>query len=1580
MSYFNDEPTQEDVDFIFNNKDSAATGAASPNDQFYAELAARRPEAWAAMKSEQPFNTRATYDTLAKDVTAQRTSALAEKLKTELLTNNTQDPKEIIASYQDKAKQPITMRQAFLEQQGLDSPDDLNIARQLLTDAITSRPTELVHKKEADGTVGVVNDGTPEGAIRAAEAENSYYESLSPSEKEKYRADAKRAAKAQLGFARSLFAYDLAWMSQAANDVTGKQSFLYGNAVEALAMHIVQNKDKKKAAQEVIDSVIKHSGLVAENDFNVANTLDLILNAVDDIDKGDTESLKYKLHNLMLNVFGVLDFVPDYVPKMNGAVKTANANHAVKILDKDLTNPLADIAAHDVDTGAKLAAAAIQDPTGKAAETLGTSKESLAINSMPGFEVDNARVRGFNSTDNLPVKNEPLDGKVKMALTTADEITPSTLYNFVDETKQLDELKTDAGLTGYKADISLGVMGKSDDGHLRYGAVYGKSDDTGFSSFEEATKAGEDLAQGVAKNPYDVEGVEVIGRVGNGNTWEKVTGNTKNITEYKVQLNLRQKMRWETDMVLGGDDVQPALFGTRYFQNIHATISSDYVEPLTAAHERAALLKSDILKVNEPFSKLNELKKRKVLNAIAAGGVEEKVFTDTELIARFGLDSDGIAAYRSERATWDTIYHIKNKIERDSKVSEGYLGVTVKDKSGKVTLETMAKPVDIAHYSDLKTALIADLNGVRAVGRREIDDAIQKGFQLYKSVEPTAIGSDAYRFMLTHSDNAGALPRRVLPYREGYYYKVNKGKYFIEKEFKRTVDGVPETYKKAIAIADSPGAAKAAVKAKLGESYKVDENIVNDHDFSTWSEINSPTTGYWYSKRNPQMPAYSLDKQGKLKIIAAEAEDPVVALDTAVKKVSTFVAWRDTIATYEKLHKNTYPELWVHQGQRSVYIGHSVADNTARVRAANAMFDHLTSLLGAASKTDAQWNNLMVSLDRLFSNHRYGRYTSKLFLDAGVKANPARLLTAGVYYTMVASAPFRQFLLNIMTPTIHLGLHPRVWGKSIMESYLVYAKLTGGHLPLRRIQVDNAFRSARPLIGDVNETTRQFVRTGKIETLDSNAQLHNEMLKMFTGGASSDTGAVLRETIKPLKKGFNYIKEQGVVKGELFNKIFTFVIAKNKLKEAHNGANIWTKANLEKISNEANRLSLDPTPLGAYAYQEGLVRPLTQFLGVMHQAMAMITPNIPGIVRGNRAFDGRKAAVLLGLLATWGSQGLPFSPDELIDGYLKEALVAKGIDLSVLDKGSLYALHQLLLKGAFGVAIAETMRVIAGQDEPVQSRFSEAISPVSGGTNPFVERLLTSEGTLLELLSGPSLSLVNNVADAAKSTRLLLYGYQPEELSVDKLTDIASTWGAIVPSLSKFMQASSAIKYEKIAGDYFTINKTGTTTQSNLGEQLSKAIWGVTPTGDQGYFDLLKGNKEMEESSQEDLKALKRIWVQVATDDALTEDEKFNKITAISTVLSDNQLYNNYILDKLRIDLVNDQELNSAVSKFIKNKLLDTPAKSLDSTRQELERFFLSHPIVPKETQDQLLELIRAQTVDAEEALKILEDNDGQTN
>lgn len=1581
MSYFGDEVTQADVDYIFNDKPYRPV--VDLREQFYADLATRQPQAYRRMQDEAAVGVDTTYQTLTADATSERKMALNKGLQSALLAAPVEEAQGIVDSFSDKANQPLTMREMFFEQQGIELKDDLEVARNLLSETSAKIPTNLINRSKARATTSQIGAGADPGSLIAeAGREQDYFEGSDKPGQQAFIQEEQDIASAQGGLIRSMPAFTMAWMSQAAKEVTGEQSYLYGNAVEALAAHIYYSPDRAKATEAVITSVRKHSGLLGENEFDVASTLDLVNDYVGKIDEGTTEEWGAKLQNFMLNTFAIIDFVPDWVPNFNKTIKTAKANSAAAPLGRGIDTPLGDIAANDKAAGDILASAVLQEPSGQAGNVLGVTKEQAAINSVPGFEYDGLRVAGQDGTKDLK-------DNVAVALATAEDITPASLYQFVDAAKQekqlegvLTQLPKDGQLPPYQSDLTLSVFKKSDDGFLRYGSVYGKADGSSFASYDEALAASQGIRQQFGAGPFETEGVTVLERVGSGNTWSTIQGAPTEGAEFKVQLDVKQRMRWDTDHVIPEEAVTPALFGTRYFQNVHSTLSSDYVTALTVSNERASRLQSDILRINEPMFKLNEFKKQGVLKAIVDGGEQERVFNDTELVAMYKLDQDQIHAYHSERAMWDVIHQIKNKEEYTTKLSEGYVRLKSDADDGTQAIDTMGKAVDLSNFTGVEKVAVIDRGQVTVVTRAEADQFKQQGYQAYALADVhNAAGNKRYKFMMAKpTEHVQPLPEQMLPYRKGYYYKINKGKYFIEEEFPGELNGVAHSFKSAVAIADSPAAAEMAVKQGIGTGYKVDENLVNNHDFANWIEINTPTTGYWYSARQPQMPTYSVDMANQLQRVTSKSEDPLSAAEAAAAKVSNFVAWRDTIKTYEQLHKNTYPELWTSDGARSLYLGTQAADNTARVRAANAMFEHMTSLTGYASQVDATWNNWMVSMDKLFSNHRLGQHTSKLFLDAGVKANPARLLTSGTYYTQVVSAPFRQFLLNIMTPTLYAGVAPVTWAKSIKEAYFVYAKLTGGHLPLRSVQIDNALRTTGGVVDDITEVARQFVKTGKTETVDSHVQLHNEMLKAFKGGSDTKAEALFRESVKPLNKAVSFVREQGVVKGELFNKVFSFVFSKNMLqadKKVPLKGNWYDKANLERISNKANQLGLDMTKVGAYAYQGGLARPLTQFLGVMHQAMGVLVPKIPGVVRGNRAYDGKRAAVLLGLFSLWGAQGLPFSPDELINGVLRQQLEDNGIDLSVLDNGTSYALMEILLRGALGASFAEVMRLATGQEESVTSEFSGVISPVASGANPFVERLLTSEGTLLELLAGPSLNFVNNVSAAATSTRLLMYGYKPDELSLEKLKDIAVTWAGILPSFSNYMQASASIKYKQVVDDYYSFSKKDVRLQSNMGEQLIKAFVGIKPGNEQTFYDMLGDNKKMEEAAKQDVNVIKGMWLRIATDNTLTDEQKQAKIAGISSVLSHNQLYNNKILDTLAVELVNDNTLEPIVTAFITKNLLDTPEKSITATERELDRFFLGHPLVPKETQIKIREMVKTYAEDARAAIEL---NNATTN
>jgi hypothetical protein len=162
-----------------------------------------------------------------------------------------------------------------------------------------------------------------------------------------------------------------------------------------------------------------------------------------------------------------------------------------------------------------------------------------------------------------------------------------------------------------------------------------------------------------------------------------------------------------------------------------------------------------------------------------------------------------------------------------------------------------------------------------------------------------------------------------------------------------------------------------------------------------------------------------------------------------------------------------------------------------------------------------------------------------------------------------------------------------------------------------------------------------------------------------------------------------------------------------------------------------------------------------------------------------------------------------------------------------------------------------------------------------------------------------------------------------------------------------------------------------------MGEQLIKAFVGIKPGNEQTFYDMLGDNKKMEEAAKQDVAVIKGMWLRIATDNTLTDEQKQAKIAGISSVLSNNQLYNNKILDTLAVELVNDSTLEPIVTAFITKNLLDTPEKSITATERELDRFFLGHPLVPKETQIKIREMVKTYAEDARAAIEL---NNATTN
>jgi hypothetical protein len=236
MAYFDDDVTQADVDYIFNEKPYQKP--VDVREQFYADIAARQPGVYQQMQNEAAVGITTTQERISQDVLNQRRQDLGKTLHQELIAAPVEDAQTVVDKYREQADKPLTMREVFYEQQGIPLKDDLELARSLLSGTSAAIPTDLFSTARGEARALAIHSDPSIALLPQTEQEMFGFNMLDKAGQDRFLQEDKGVGKARAGFLRSLPAFTMAWMSQAAKDVTGDQNFLYGNAVEALAKHI----------------------------------------------------------------------------------------------------------------------------------------------------------------------------------------------------------------------------------------------------------------------------------------------------------------------------------------------------------------------------------------------------------------------------------------------------------------------------------------------------------------------------------------------------------------------------------------------------------------------------------------------------------------------------------------------------------------------------------------------------------------------------------------------------------------------------------------------------------------------------------------------------------------------------------------------------------------------------------------------------------------------------------------------------------------------------------------------------------------------------------------------------------------------------------------------------------------------------------------------------------------------------------------------------------------------------------------------------------------------------------------------
>jgi len=348
----------------------------------------------------------------------------------------------------------------------------------------------------------------------------------------------------------------------------------------------------------------------------------------------------------------------------------------------------------------------------------------------------------------------------------------------------------------------------------------------------------------------------------------------------------------------------------------------------------------------------------------------------------------------------------------------------------------------------------------------------------------------------------------------------------------------------------------------------------------------------------------------------------------------------------------------------------------------------------------------------------------------------------------------------------------------------------------------------------------------RIEQLKSSGLLQSVDMNTLLDGMYAQHGKKListkveevANTVGGFAKGvtFNYGRAIGFDRGEQWNLIGSWIVARNRYQRMHPDVDIFSKQATEQIAADTREMTFSMTRPGSFAYQKNALSLPLQFIAAPHKAFLNFTTNKVWT-------PAEKARLMASSFILYGSSGVGmlWVMDDLRKKY--------GTELSP-------ELWRLLEGGTIDWGINKLINMFI--DEEGQESSLDISRSFSPGTNlPYTEFLMAlSEKPFSEVVLGPSWSVIDpENGRLARAIRDIAMIHQRDPITKDNFTD--SLWRAteIASGGSDYMKYRLARNLQW----HVTTNGALIDEQATVAEAIG-VLFGIQPSKARIYFEANK--------------------------------------------------------------------------------------------------------------------------------------------
>jgi hypothetical protein len=890
------------------------------------------------------------------------------------------------------------------------------------------------------------------------------------------------------------------------------------------------------------------------------------------------------------------------------------------------------------------------------------------------------------------------------------------------------------------------------------------------------------------------------------------------------------------------------------------------------------------------LKKLNYFQRKKLDRILLQGDHDEVVYSAADLINGIRTP-DGIlkmdtaeelSAYFQIRRISDDLFVLKNR-ELVRRLELG--GYKAFSADGKMAFANPSKPLQNAPEGVTRAwdMMLGDIGDVRPL---LADEAV---FRLRK---PIIKNGEEINYVIAKQNDFKEIPARVLDYRRGYIPKIRENIFYVaEARVASKVDGANKDSWQVIRFFDNPKDVETWQKANQNS-----KEVIRVQSTNQWFSENPTTLDNWEEMMfGGTYEGSRTDGKIPFNLTGTEAErmGALEALEAYMNHLSTRVPSTDFRRALVKRFENSAKDPITGQS----YLNKSgdwrdplnIDKTNPNYAGLKAMQDWVKAQLAVPTTEERLWNNFALGVARLFAKSPIkGDRLSAIPVKLTEKDIVGAMKTTAFHVTLGFLNP-AQLYVQAMGAATAFALDP-IGAPINIAKYLALraALLVEGKASPKAII--EAAKAAGENPKELALMVEAYRRTGIHQSIRSSGD-YGLNTGMYASPAS-----------------IRYLADKGLVffrEGERFVRGYAWIQAWRKLYKP--GIEI-TDEFIDKVTNESIRYTLDLNRANKAYWQSGVLSVPTQFM----QITTKFVENL--FYKGSKLEAGwtreEKFRIAAANMLLFGAAGVP-GGNWIISNAIAYLKDDSDFGLGITDPQILTALS--------GGLVEATLYGVTGEAPAISERVS-----IPYGIEQFVDRLTEEDSTFWEIAAGV-FGEVPKRSYQALAKLINIYSAVGREPSSFDMRVVAETITEIGEITSSWRNIRKAVLWERA-------NALLTTKGEKIDQLEGARKWtivisqalGVSPKEISQYYDLVKYNKESEQTIRESVDAWFKIAARYAGSPILNTPTGQKRVeNQIEVILSDlTQAQRKEVSRRIARKLADkDYKITKELLKFMENAL-----------------------------------------------------------